>query len=110
MVRAKAAEGSDSLAFQLEAEFLLNYKVNSFEGITDEQLDAFGKMNGIYNAWPYWREYIQSTTVRMGLPALTLPVLTGETIQRMYEDKEAAAKTRSDTLPQQPPAEAAAAP
>ena len=106
MVRANTADGSESrsLAFQLEAEFLLDYAINSFDGITEEELDAFGKMNGIYNVWPYWRQYVQTTTVSMGFPALTLPVLTGETILRTYEEQETAAKTTGDTLPQQSPA------
>ena len=75
MVRANSADGSESrsLAFQLEAEFLLDYTINSFDGITEEELDAFGKMNGIYNVWPYWRQYVQTTTVSMGFPVLTLP-------------------------------------
>lgn len=39
------------------------------------ELDAFGELNGMYNTWPYWREYVQSTLCRMGLPPYTLPVL-----------------------------------
>ena len=87
---------------KIEGEFLLDYRISAFEEISDEQVAAFGKMNGIYNAWPYWREYVQSMTARMGFPALTLPVLTGETIQRMYEEQEAGAKTGGHILPTQP--------
>ena len=67
-VRANVAEGADSPApaFQIEGEFLLDYRISAFEEISDEQVAAFGKMNGIYNAWPYWREYVQSMTARMG--------------------------------------------
>jgi preprotein translocase subunit SecB len=45
-------------------------------------------MNGIYNIWPYWREYVQTTTSRLGLPPLTLPVLTGESLQKLYQEEE----------------------
>jgi len=34
---------------------------------------GFAKLNGIHNAWPYFRELVQSTTGRMGIPPFTLP-------------------------------------
>lgn len=37
-----------------------------------EELEAFSRINGIYHAWPYWREFVQSSTTRAGLPPLTL--------------------------------------
>ena len=37
-------------------------------------LDAFAKVNGVYNAWPYLREIVQSTTMRMGIAPLMLPM------------------------------------
>jgi hypothetical protein len=98
--RAGATGGSDwpSLPFLTGVEFHLSYRIDSFEGISDDHLDAFGKMNGIYNAWPYLREYVQSMTTRVGLPALTLPVLTGEAIQRMHEQAEAAGEAEGDAV------------
>jgi len=32
-------------------------------------------INPISNAWPYWREFVQSMGARMGFPALTVPLL-----------------------------------
>jgi hypothetical protein len=32
-------------------------------------------INPISNAWPYWREFVQSMSSRMGFPALTVPLL-----------------------------------
>ena len=58
----------------LDTVFRLVYTLESVKGISQEQVDAFGQANGVFNAWPYWREYVQSTTVRMGLPPLVLPV------------------------------------
>jgi len=60
--------------FEIEAAFLLIYKVKDFTAVTKRVLDAFGQSNGIYNAWPYWREYVQSVVGRMCLPPLTAPV------------------------------------
>jgi preprotein translocase subunit SecB len=58
----------------IDASFLLSYKIENFEGLTQKGFEQFAKLNGIYNAWPYWREFIQNTIVRMGLPPLSIPV------------------------------------
>ncbi len=34
----------------------------------------FASLNGVFNAWPYFREFLQSATTRMGLPQFVLPV------------------------------------
>ena len=40
-----------------------------------EQLLSFAHHVGTLVVWPYWRELVQSTTARMGLPSLTLPLI-----------------------------------
>ncbi len=37
-------------------------------------LKDFGKANALYHVWPYWREYVQSTMVRLKLPAVSIPM------------------------------------
>ncbi|MGB2984449.1 MAG: hypothetical protein WBE26_01090 [Phycisphaerae bacterium] len=71
---ARYDDASDDELLRIEAMFLLHYRVPSFEGLRKANLDAFGEVNGLYNAWPYWREFVQATTVRMGLPPLTMPI------------------------------------
>jgi hypothetical protein len=89
-VAAKSASDEDTncVRLSIKAKFLLDYSVKSLEGITDEILDAFGKVNGIHNIWPYWREYVQTTTCRLSLPPLVLPVLTGNVIAEFFERQE----------------------
>ena len=58
----------------IDATFLLAYKIESFEGLTQKGFEQFANLNGIYNAWPYWREFVQNTVTRMGLPSLSIPV------------------------------------
>lgn len=36
---------------------------------------AFAAANALFNVWPYFREFLQSTTVRMGLPPIVAPFL-----------------------------------
>lgn len=83
-VKAKfGVEGSDSTGneprtiLRIHASFLATYALEPSDSgtITPEQTDAFGKVNGLFNIWPYWRELVQSITTRMALPPLTLPVL-----------------------------------
>jgi hypothetical protein len=40
-----------------------------------EQLKAFKEGPAIFNCWPYFREYVQSTVVRMNYPPPTIPFL-----------------------------------
>ena len=58
----------------IQATFSLKYKVENLSRFSDAQVNAFGDVNGIYNAWPFWREYVYSTLARMGLKPFTMPV------------------------------------
>lgn len=58
----------------VKASFELQYQLPADLKPASAELEEFGKSNAIFNAWPYWREYLQSALVRMGLPAFTLPV------------------------------------
>jgi preprotein translocase subunit SecB len=84
-------EGSErppTAPLSVDVGFALSYALTSDEGIDDEKVDAFGKMNGVYNAWPYIREFVQSTLTRMSLPALTLPVLTSGLLSGIYRQAD----------------------
>ncbi len=80
----EAPENPQTAPLFVEVGFALTYALTSDEGIDDEKVDAFGRMNGVYNAWPYIRELVQSTITRMSLPALTLPVLTSGLLAEIY--------------------------
>lgn len=60
--------------FVIEAEFALEYEIASETEFADEEIDAFAEMNGTFNAWPYWRELVQSTSARLGVAPLVVPV------------------------------------
>lgn len=40
-----------------------------------DAVKAFKDGNAIFNCWPYFREFVQSSITRMNLPPLTLPLL-----------------------------------
>ena len=58
----------------IAADFLLVYRIDDATGLDDTAFKNFAEVNGTYNAWPYWREFVQSITTRMDLPTLTIPV------------------------------------
>jgi len=78
-IRAFAeAEGSsekEELA-AVHACFLLDYKLTAEAPPQEGRRILFGgfaEINALHNAWPYFREIFQATTVRLGLPPVTLP-------------------------------------
>ncbi len=58
----------------VSAEFSLVYALADCSDITSEDVRSFGQANGVFNAWPYWREWVQSSFSRMGLPPFVVPV------------------------------------
>lgn len=73
--RAKHVGLDDASAAEVSATFELDYGLPNDANFTQEHFDAFAELNGVFNAWPYFREFLQSSTVRLGLPAFTLPLL-----------------------------------
>jgi hypothetical protein len=69
---ADAEQKKQPLALRVEYE--LKYRVPADFKATKAEISSFAKVNGVYNAWPYFREYVQSTMLRMNLPPVILPV------------------------------------
>jgi hypothetical protein len=68
-------EGDQTTEAQLliEATFEAAYDVPKDVAVEREALDLFAHANGIFNLWPYWREFVQSVSTRMGLNGLVVP-------------------------------------
>lgn len=82
-------EGEHSPSIVLDATYVLTYQMPAAMPAAElpaELLELFSQQ-AILNVWPYWREYVQSTTFRMGLPPLRLPLLfTGQVKERRKVD------------------------
>ena len=74
--RLEVSNASDQREFQAEirAKFGLSYQIPADEEFTTEELEAFAGINAVFNAWPYWREWVQTSLSRMGMPVMTVPV------------------------------------
>lgn len=75
----------------IRATFMLSYELRGGMQFSNDHFIAFGEMNGIYNAWPFWREYVYSTFARMGLRPITLPVFRLTDHPRKQSGKKAPA-------------------
>ena len=69
----QAPDGQEGV--RIEATFSALYAVELLDEFTTDQVGAFLPSIALGNVWPYWREFVQSTTVRMGLPPLRVPLL-----------------------------------
>lgn len=72
-IRATGEAQPDLVA--LSGVFRLVYTSSEMKDLPKEALAHFANTNAVHNAWPYWREFVQNMIARMGLPALTLPLL-----------------------------------
>jgi hypothetical protein len=61
-------------AMSIRAVFELKYSLTPDVTASDDQLNKFSRINGVFNAWPYGREFIQNTSTRMNLPPVVVPV------------------------------------
>lgn len=71
VIEEDAASGE---AFIIEGSFLMTYELEDRKGITTEDAASFVIVNGVHQAWPYWRELVQSMCCRMEIDPLTLPL------------------------------------
>ena len=80
----------ENAPLQITGEYKVSYSIVSGDEPTSDELKAFSDLNGVYNTWPYWREFLQSMLMRMGLPVFTLPVLPPSPPQSLPVQKDAA--------------------
>ena len=73
-VRVVPPQSPENPVVSVKAGFELKYKLPKAFGATRRELDMFAKVNSLFNAWPYWREFVQNTATRMNLPPIVLPL------------------------------------
>ncbi len=74
-VIAFSGKSPDKIVMSIEASFCTYYVLKPIEEFNPTDIKHFAKINPIYNAWAYWREFVQNMTTRMGFPPLTIPLL-----------------------------------
>ncbi|MCC6390027.1 MAG: hypothetical protein IT167_05450 [Bryobacterales bacterium] len=71
----KVGDKRETPVVLVECAYEVDYLLREGFLITPEHVHAFKEGNGIFNVWPYFREYLQNNLQRMGLPPLTVPFL-----------------------------------
>jgi preprotein translocase subunit SecB len=73
-VRVVAVEGTeeDLPVFIIEADFLVNYQMDS--SLDAECIKAFANYNSVHNVWPFWRQHVYDVIARSRLPHIDIPL------------------------------------
>ena len=75
MVTEIRSDGGDGAVYvSVRAVYELRYALTKRVNLSDGLLQGFADLNAVFNAWPYWREFVQSSLTRMSLPPVVLPV------------------------------------
>ena len=69
------ATTSEQAPYSLVAKFRLVYHINPGDALSSDDIENFVHWNAVFNAWPYWREYLSSTVNRANLPRIYAPVM-----------------------------------
>jgi len=71
-IRLVDKEKAGEPAVEIQATFNALYR--SREKLESGPLKSFSEEHVGYHVWPYWREYVQSTSMRMGIAPIRIPL------------------------------------
>lgn len=95
------ATGPDSPDRVVEIEGCLALRYSLTEGdvehVSEDLVQDFARTNGMYNAWPYWRELAQTTATRVGIHGLIAPVF--RLVDNVSKGETPATHRRSEESP-----------
>jgi hypothetical protein len=78
-------EAPAGLRFRAEAAYVVSYMISAGTAPTREELEAFGQVNVPLNIVPYWREFLDSSLRRAGMPPVMAPVHKTDPASRARE-------------------------
>jgi hypothetical protein len=78
--------------------FELRYRIRSDLGPSNDVLTEFARANGVFNAWPYFRELLQTMLHRMELPSTVLPAFRVVQSADSHNTSEVPSKGRRGSL------------
>jgi len=79
------ADVAGETVMRLTVTYTVIYLLEAAAQYPADALGHFAALNGVFNAWPYWRELVQTVTGRVGLPSVLVPVFNPAVV-RLEED------------------------
>ena len=79
---------------ELRCSFLLDYSLPPDSAAKPSEIRAFAKSNAVFNGWPYFREFVQSTCARLGLAPPPVPLLKFRVSAPRQEGQKEVERTR----------------
>jgi hypothetical protein len=81
----EGAEKIEEAAALFRFDLHIVYELPDTRRWTDDQLNAFAETSTQFQAWPYWREFVQSSAARMQVEA---PMLNGPVLLSQNADEQ----------------------
>jgi preprotein translocase subunit SecB len=69
------AKLAQATAIEIVIRYLVTYAMTASSPLAESDLAEFARGNGVLHSWPFVREVLNSTTLRMGFPPFTLGVM-----------------------------------
>jgi len=82
-------EDDGFIQLEISAIFEAEYQFSNHGNFNEEGMSLFLNANVPHHIWPYWREYVQSTCARLGMPEIIIPFR----IQQTPSSKDTGKKT-----------------
>ena len=67
--------GGQEPLVRVKETYLVCYDLSDNASVSQEMLKVLAENNATFNVWPFFRQSLHGTTLRMGLPAYSLPLL-----------------------------------
>ena len=87
---------ADAVYAEITATFGVQYRFEEELGENElgDAFKEFSRFNVGYHAWPYWREYVQSTSARIGIPPIPVPMFL---LPKFKKKAKRASRTKTGT-------------
>ena len=87
------AEDAGEPLIRMQCILVATYDLHEGYTPTEAEINAFHKANVTFNAWPFFREFVQASACRMGVPVPPVPFVR---VQVIAEPKEPLALETSE--------------
>lgn len=84
-LRSQAENEDQNISVHGEFEVVFQVSSQDFDA---ESLQTFGRLNAAYIVWSYWREFVQSSTHRMGMSPILIPLMGAQDIAKMIRQTD----------------------